>query len=276
MPGTGGGSTSARRCPAYQTCRWATTSAGWPPRCWQTSRSSTDRPSRSSAASGWGWWRYRSRWRCAARGDAASGMTLSTFGSVGAVLATAHTAANLRQLRTPPTDPPVGTERVSVLLPVRDEAYRVTDCLRSLLAQQRVAELELLVLDDGSTDATAAIVRREAGADPRLRLLTGAPLPSGWLGKPHACAQLAAAATGTVLVFLDADVVLAPTAIAATVALLRTTGLDVLSPYPRQLANGPVPRLVQPLLQWSWLTFLPLRRAERSPRASLAAANGRK
>ena len=201
-------------------------------------------------------------------------MTLSTFGSVGAVLATAHTAANLRQLRTPPTDPPVGTERVSVLLPVRDEAYRVTDCLRSLLAQQRVAELELLVLDDGSTDATAAVVRREAGADPRLRLLTGAPLPSGWLGKPHACAQLAAAATGTVLVFLDADVVLAPTAIAATVALLRTTGLDVLSPYPRQLANGPVPRLVQPLLQWSWLTFLPLRRAERSPRASLAAANG--
>ena len=75
------------------------------------------------------------------------------------------------------------------------------------------------------------------------------------------------------LVFVDADVVLAPHAVAATVALLEQTGLDLLSPYPRQEAPGAT-RLVQPLLQWSWLTFLPLRLAERSPRPSLSAANG--
>jgi hypothetical protein len=58
------------------------------------------------------------------------------------------------------------------------------------------------------------------------------------------------------------------------VTLLRFAGLDLLSPYPRQLAGSPAERLVQPLLQWSWLTTLPLRAAERSPRPSLAAANG--
>jgi hypothetical protein len=72
-------------------------------------------------------------------------------------------------------------------------------------------------------------------------------------------------------VFVDADVVLAPHAVAATVALLDE--LDLVSPYPRQLSDGAT-RLVQPLLQWSWLTFLPLRLAEGSTRPSLSAANG--
>jgi len=77
-----------------------------------------------------------------------------------------------------------------------------------------------------------------------------------------------------VLVFVDADVVLAPHAVASTAALLDASGLDLASPYPRQLAETPAERLVQPLLQWSWLTTLPLTAAERSPRESLTAANG--
>jgi hypothetical protein len=165
-------------------------------------------------------------------------------------------------------------EAVSVLLPVRDEAYRVAPCLRALLAQTRVPRLEILVLDDRSTDGTAEVVRAVAAGDPRVRLLPGQPLPGGWLGKPYACQQLADAAAGSVLVFVDADVVLAPHAVAATVTLLRQTGLDLVCPYPRQLADSPSTRLVQPLLQWSWLTLLPLGPAERSPRPSLTAANG--
>jgi len=199
---------------------------------------------------------------------------LVAAGSTGALVATLHTAINARRLRTPPLDPPPVGEPVSVLLPLRDEAARVEPCLRSLLAQRGVRDLEILVLDDGSTDGTAGVVRRIAGADARVRLLAGRPLAAGWLGKPHACAQLAAAARPRVLVFVDADVVLAPEAVAAGVALLRWEGLDLLSPYPRQVAVTPAERLVQPLLQWSWLTFLPLGAAERSPRPSLAAANG--
>jgi Glycosyl transferase family 2 len=199
---------------------------------------------------------------------------LVRLGTAGALLATAHTAYNLRQLRRPPADPPRVRESVSVLLPVRDEAPRVGACLLALMDQRCVDDLEILVLDDASSDGTADIVRLVSGRDPRVRIWTGQPLPAGWLGKPHACHQLATAARGAVLVFVDADVVLEPDAVAATVALMRAAELDLVCPYPRQLADGLGPRLVQPLLQWSWLTFLPLRLAERSARPSLAAANG--
>jgi hypothetical protein len=178
---------------------------------------------------------------------------------------TAHTALNARLLRRPGA---TGALRTSVLLPVRNEAHRITPCLEALL---RNDFCELLVLDDGSTDGTADLVRRLTEHDPRVRLLSGAPLPDGWLGKPHACQQLADAASGEALVFVDADVELQPHAVAATVGML--VELDLVSPYPRQISPGAT-RLVQPLLQWSWLTFLPLRVAERSPRPSLSAANG--
>ncbi|MEV6493950.1 glycosyltransferase family 2 protein, partial [Actinoplanes sp. NPDC051633] len=183
------------------------------------------------------------------------------------VLLTGHSVVNALLLRRPPrgaTTP----KRVAVLLPLRDEAGRVTPCLEALLAQRGVPELEIVVLDDGSTDGTADVVRSVAGD--KVRLLTGAAPPPGWLGKPHACAQLAAAAPDAeVLVFVDADVVLSPDAIAGGVVAAQ--GFALLSPYPRITGAG---RLVQPLLQWSWLTFLPLRAMERSARPSLAAAGG--
>jgi hypothetical protein len=206
----------------------------------------------------------------------------------------AHAAVNARLLRRPPpertgptgqpeptraTEPTGSAEPVAVLLPVRDEAARVGPCVRALLAQRGVP-LAVVVLDDGSTDGTADVVRAAAGGDPRLTLLTGAPPPPGWLGKPHACAQLAEHArrhadpATRVLVFVDADVVLAPDAVAAAVSLLRAAGADLLSPYPRIVAASVGERLVQPLLQWSWLTFLPVRAVERSARPSLAAAGG--
>jgi hypothetical protein len=203
------------------------------------------------------------------------GRALAAVGSALALAGTAHAAWNVRRLRVPPADPPPVAERVAVLLPVRDEARRVEPCLRSLLAQRGLRSVRVTVLDDGSSDGTADEVRRIAGDDPRLRLVNGGPLPDGWWGKPWACAQLAShAGDADVLVFVDADVVLEPHAVAGAVALLRWTGLDLVSPYPRQVAVTAAERVVQPLLQWSWLTTLPLRVAERSPRASLAAANG--
>ena len=194
--------------------------------------------------------------------------------AVGAL--TAHTVVNARALRRPTAVPSTVDENVSVLLPVRDEAARVGPCVTALLAQEGVPGLEIVVLDDGSTDGTADLVRAAAAGDRRLRLVTGPPLPEGWLGKPHACAALAADARhgATVLAFVDADVTLRPHAIAAAVTELRGAGVGLLTPYPRILTGSVGERLVQPLLQWSWLTFLPLRAMERSPRPSLTAAGG--
>jgi hypothetical protein len=200
---------------------------------------------------------------------------LTAAGSLLAATGTVHAAWNLRKLRVPPADPPPVSERVAVLLPVRDEAHRVGPCLRSLLAQTGLRSVTVTVLDDGSTDGTADVVRQVTGADPRVQLVSGTPVPAGWWGKPWACAQLAERVPDAdVLVFVDADVVLEPQALASSVALLRWAALDLVSPYPRQVAVSAAERLVQPLLQWSWLTMLPLRVAERSPRGSLAAANG--
>ncbi|MFG3686354.1 glycosyltransferase [Micromonospora sp. NPDC047740] len=204
-------------------------------------------------------------------------MTAVVALAVAVAALTAHTWVNAtRWLRRPAADPVEVTEAVAVLLPLRDEADRVAPCLRALLAQRGVPHLRIVVLDDNSGDGTADVVRAVAGDDPRLTLLSGAAPPPGWLGKPHACWQLATR-TGpapAVLAFVDADVVLTPYAVAAAVTELRAAGATLLSAYPRIVVRTAADRLVQPLLQWLWLTFLPLRAMERSPRPSLAAAGG--
>jgi hypothetical protein len=86
-----------------------------------------------------------------------------------------------------------------------------------------------------------------AGEDPRGKVLTGALLPPGWLGKPHACAQLADVASSDVLVFVDADVEMAPDGIAAMVALLDQAALDLSAPI---RASG-AETLGERLVQWS-------------------------
>ena len=191
---------------------------------------------------------------------------LVTAGSALAVLGTVHAAINSRLVRRPVLGAEA-PEPVSVLVPARDEAASIVECLVSLRSE-RVAEI--VVLDDQSRDATAELAR--SVGDPRVRVITGSAPPAGWLGKPHACRTLALAARSPLLVFLDADVRVEPGAIGAAAAMLAE--FDLVSPQPRQLAQTPVERLVQPLLHWSIRTFLPVRIAERSSRPSLAAANG--
>lgn len=196
--------------------------------------------------------------------------------SAAALAGTLHAAVNRRNLRHL-SDPPRRRVDVpvSVLVPARDEAANVGAIVTDLIAQEGVADLEILILDDDSSDDTARIAQDSSHGDPRVQVTSarGNP-PRGWLGKPHACSRLAQWARGDVLVFLDADVRLAPEAIARAVADLIASESSLVSAWPRQLATTPLARLLQPLQQWSWLTTIPLSVAADSDRDSLAAANG--
>lgn len=204
------------------------------------------------------------------------GRALVVTATLTASAIAAHTIANLRLLRTPSDQAPATTEPVTVLIPARDEEVHVGTTVRSVLDQDGVENLRVIVLDDDSSDDTAQVVQALADQDPRLTLLRGgdAPIPPGWLGKPWACARLGDQADGSVLVFVDADVVLAPHAVRALVATLRDHDLALVAPYPRQRAESWLERLVQPLLTWSWVATMPVRWAEVSLRPSLSAANG--
>lgn len=161
--------------------------------------------------------------------------------------------------------PPLPDVRVSLLVPARDEAANLRRNLPGLLAQ---GAAEVLVLDDGSVDDTAQVAR-SLGA----RVLTGEPLPPGWVGKPWACQQLARAASGDVLVFTDADVSWHPGALGAVTAQWQRAGADLLSVWPRQRNVTPGERLLTPLAELPLLLLFPLPLL-LFPIPSASAANG--
>jgi glycosyltransferase involved in cell wall biosynthesis len=118
--------------------------------------------------------------------------------------------------------------RVSVIVPARNEERNIERCIRSLLSQS-YESWELIVVDDGSTDATPAILARLAADSPRLRVLKAPPLPAGWVGKCAALAAGSAVATGDWLLFADADTAHEPGTLAAVISFAEMHGVDMLS-----------------------------------------------
>ncbi|MFN3198696.1 MAG: glycosyltransferase [Bradymonadia bacterium] len=107
-------------------------------------------------------------------------------------------------------DPLPDTLSLSVVIPARNEAHNIEACVRSVLSTRWSGPLQVVVIDDRSTDGTGEILARIAAEDDRLLVVEGADPPSGWLGKPHALHLAQKAATGDWLMFIDADVVLDP------------------------------------------------------------------
>jgi glycosyltransferase involved in cell wall biosynthesis len=150
---------------------------------------------------------------------------------------------NLRRYQPPPV-PPSGElrPRVSVLIPARNEERSIRAAVEAVLASAGV-ELEVIVLDDHSDDSTAPIVRQLAATNSRVRLLDGPELPDGWCGKQYACCNLAKKASFDLLLFLDADVRVAPAGLARIVAFLEVA--DIVPPSSQILiirhrdASGP-------------------------------------
>nr|WP_314141428.1 glycosyltransferase family 2 protein [uncultured Rhodococcus sp.] len=203
--------------------------------------------------------------------------------ATASVLATASAAVSvfnsrfMPSLRSPEQDV---TERVVVCIPARNELATLPALIGDLARQRSCTDLRVIVLDDDSTDGTASAARAAADGDPRIRVVTsGVAPPAGWTGKAAACAELARLADEddpmtSLIVFVDADVRLEPEAVAATARMLRRRGAALLCPWPEQLAESTVERLVQPLLAWSWMSTLPVPLGNATLAPSMAVACG--
>ncbi len=163
---------------------------------------------------------------------------------------------------------------ISVLIPARNEAANIEDCIASIVAAGEGVDLEIVALDDGSEDDTAERVERLASMEPRVRLIHGVGLPEGWNGKQHACQRLADAATHEAILWIDADVRLEPGALGRVLAELDRTGADLLSGFPRQVTVTPLERLLLPLIHFVLLGFLSLRAMRASDSPGFAAGCG--
>ena len=127
--------------------------------------------------------------------------------------------------------------RVSVVIAARNEQRNIETALGSLLRQE-YSQIEFIVVDDRSTDETGRILDRMAGKESRLQVVYVAELPRGWLGKNHALHVGAGRARGELLLFTDADVVMAPSTVRLAVGRLLSTNLDHLAVAPRIAVSG--------------------------------------
>ena len=171
-----------------------------------------------------------------------------------------------------PPERATGCPSISVLIPARNEERNIAAAVQAVLASEGVA-LELIVLDDGSTDRTPEILATIK--DRRLTVAPARALPAGWSGKQHACAALAALARHDLMVFVDADVRLAPDALARMAgAMQRRPELGLASGFPRQTVVTWSEQLLLPLIHFLLLGYLPMVLMNRSTAVSLGAGCG--
>jgi len=161
-----------------------------------------------------------------------------------------------------------------VIIPARDEAPNIERCLRSVLATS-YPRVEVIVVDDHSSDGTGAIAARVAAANTRVRVVNAPDLPHGWFGKPWACLTGARSARGEVLCFIDADTTHAPDLLARTVNAMRSRQAEMVTVAGTQEMKT----FWETLLQVQMFTLIAMRyggteRVNDSPRPSDKIANG--
>jgi chlorobactene glucosyltransferase len=175
-------------------------------------------------------------------------------------------------LKTPSTSLGADAPLISVCVPARNEERNIGRCVEALLAQT-YPKLEVIVLDDRSTDSTAEILSRLSASDSCIKVIGGSDLPQGWAGKPHALTQTAAAAHGEWLCFVDADTFVTPDALAAVYAKAIETNADLFTIMTHQIMLTFWERTVLPLVMLALsIGFSP--RKVNDPKRKDAIANG--
>ncbi|MSP55598.1 MAG: glycosyltransferase [Myxococcales bacterium] len=194
-------------------------------------------------------------------------LALKNFGAL------MHASAEPETTKSPGVSLP-RTARVSICVPARDEERVIGRLLESLCAQTW-PDLEILVVDDHSTDRTAAILDDWAARDPRIVRVIPPPLPVGWLGKNHALHIASERASGDLLLFVDADTLHHPRAVeAAVTAIEGSGGADVLVVLSGQEVGSWAEKVVSPFFWGLILPAVNLAAAEDPTRPNEAMGNG--
>lgn len=164
-------------------------------------------------------------------------------------------------------------DSVLVLLPVRNEEENIERILGELAEQSGLNHYRIGVINDNSTDSTRKILSELQS--PSIEILDAPPPGKGWIGKVNALQYgYENFQEADIYISIDADVHFTSDAIARAVATLIDSRLDFISPYPQQRAITWAERLIQPLLQWSWMSTVFLRGAEKLPLQSTVICNG--
>lgn len=197
---------------------------------------------------------------------------LAFIAMVCAAVPAAMFCANLRLYREPGWASE-GNSRVSLLIPARNEEAGIAAAVDAVLQSVGI-QLEVVIMDDGSTDRTAAIVAALAKLDGRVRLVKAPALPEGWNGKQHTCWALAHEARFETLCFVDADVRLGSSALVRMAAFMGREDAALVSGFPRQITGTWMEWLLLPLIHFVLLGFLPLARMRAGTDPSFAAGCG--
>jgi hopene-associated glycosyltransferase HpnB len=168
---------------------------------------------------------------------------------------------------------PVLTPPVAIVVPARDEAAGIAQAIGSLLAQDYPGPFRVVLVDDNSTDATAAIARALPGAE-RLTVIAGAPRPTGWAGKLWAVFQGVAATDEELLLHTDADIVHDPGHLSSLVAKLEASGVDLVSEMVALRCESLAERALIPAFVYFFQLLYPFAWVNDPLRDTAAAAGG--
>lgn len=163
--------------------------------------------------------------------------------------------------------------KLSVLIPARNEEKNIGPAIECVIASQGI-DLELLVLDDASTDATASVIDSYAITDARIRRMGGPPIAAGWAGKAHAAHTLSTLAQHDIFCFIDADVRVEPDALLRMHGFLLQTNSAIVSGFPEEITITPLEWLLLPLIQFLLLSYLPLAGLRHTNHAAFGAGCG--
>ncbi len=147
---------------------------------------------------------------------------------------------------------------VSIAIPARNEEHFIQACVSSLI-NQNYENIEILILDDNSTDNTAEEVKKLQESDPRVRIIKGKPLKKGWRGKLYAMQQLYEESTGDYILFTDADTVHNPNSVEYGLSVIINESASMVSGYPKQEGKHLWVQTLVSAMLFNTVLYMPLR-----------------